>query len=150
MRQWMWMLVAAGLGVATGCKQQGESVVTESGRLGEERRPEQQAPLEGKGVLGGEDLAEQEFYGTITSLSGNGFTARDEEGVERPFRVESRTEVVRDGKPVGRGQLREGAQIRTTYDELDGQWVADEVEIYAGTPSRDRQATPDTQPLQPQ
>lgn len=145
MRQWTWMLVAAGLGVATGCKQQGGDVVeVERGRLGEERRPEQEAPLEGKGTLGGEDLAEQEFYGTITSMSGDSFTARDEEGVERPFRVEAETSVVRDGKPVGRGQLREGAQIRTTYDEQDGQYVAGQVEIYAGTPSRDSPAAPDT------
>jgi hypothetical protein len=144
MRQWTWMLVAAGLGVATGCDERKDIVKIESGRLGEERRPEQEAPLEGKGTLGGEDLAEQEFYGTITSLTGNGFTARAEDGVERPFRVEAGTSVMRDGKPVERGQLREGAQIRTTYDELEGQFVADQVEIYAGTPSREPQAPPDT------
>jgi len=142
MRQWTWVLMAAGLGMATACKDRAE---TERGRLGEERRPEQEAPLEGKGVLGGEDLAEQEFYGTITSLSGNGFTARDDTGVERPFRLEQGTRFVREGQAVNRGQLQEGSQIRTTYDELEGQWVADKVEIYPGTPSRERPATPDSQ-----
>lgn len=142
MRQWTWVLMAAGLGMATACK---DVVEREQGRLGDERRPEQEAPLEGKGVLGGEDLAEQEFYGTITSLSGNGFTARDDEGVERPFRVEQGTRFMREGQDVNRGQLQEGSQIRTTYDELEGQWVADQVEIYPGTPSRERSASPDTQ-----
>ena len=135
MRQWTWMLVAAGLGMTTACKDAVE--VERNDRLGEERRPEQEAPLEGKGTLGGEDLAEQEFYGTITSMSGSSFTARDEDGVERPFRLEQGTRFMREGQPVERGQLREGAQIRTTYDELEGQYVADQVEIYPGTPSRE-------------
>jgi hypothetical protein len=142
MRQWTWMLVAAGLGMTTACK---DAVEVERGQMGDERRPEQEAPLEGKGTLGGEDLAEQEFYGTITSTSGNSFTARDDEGVERPFRVEQGTRFMRQGQPVNRGQLREGSQIRTTYDELDGQYVADQVEIYPGTPSQERPASPDTE-----
>lgn len=139
MRQWTWVWVAASLGMTTACK---DAVEVERGRLGEERRPEQEAPLEGKGVLGGEDLAEQEFFGTITSMSGNSFTVRDDDGVERPFRVEQGTRFMREGQQVNRGQLREGAQIRTTYDERDGQFVADQVEIYPGTPSRDGAASP--------
>ncbi|MFP2911251.1 hypothetical protein ACLESD_40750 [Pyxidicoccus sp. 3LFB2] len=140
MRQWTWVLMAAGLGMATACK---DAVEVERGGMGTERRPEQEAPLEGRGTLGGEDLADQEFYGTITSLSGNGFTARDDEGVERPFRVEQGTSFMSEGQPVGRGQLHEGSQIRTTYDEQEGQWVADKVEIYPGTPSRERPMPPD-------
>ncbi|MBZ4422843.1 DUF5666 domain-containing protein [Myxococcus sp. RHSTA-1-4] len=139
MRQWTWVWVAAGLGLTTACK---DAVETERGRLGEERKPEQEAPLEGQGTLGGEDLAEQEFFGTITSTSGNSFTVRDDEGVERPFRVEQDTRFMREGQPVNRDQLREGTQIRTTYDEQDGQYVADQVEIYPGTPSREGPTSP--------
>jgi hypothetical protein len=143
MRQWTWVVMAASLGLATACK---DAVETERGRLGEEARPEQEAPLEGKGTLGGENLADQEFYGTITALDGNGFTARDDSGQELPFRVQQGTSFMRDGQPVGLGQLREGSQIRTTYDELEGQYVADQVEIYPGTPSREPSAAPEAAP----
>ncbi|NMO18709.1 hypothetical protein HPC49_24605 [Pyxidicoccus fallax] len=141
MRQWTWVLVAAGLGM-TACK---DSVQTESGRLGDERQAKQEAVSESQGAIGGEDLAEQEFFGTITSLSGNSFTVRDDNGIERPFRVEQDTRFMSEGQPVTRGQLREGAQIRTTYDEKDGQFVADQVELYAGTPSRDAPAPSGTE-----
>jgi hypothetical protein len=43
---------------------------------------------------------------------------------------------------VSRAQLHEGTQIRTTYDEKQGKWIAEQVEIYAGTPSQDRPSAP--------
>ena len=134
MRKGMWSLVAvAGLGLAAGCQRNegGEQDVVrlEEGRLGKERPVEQQAPLEGKGRVGGEDLADQEAYGTVTSVAPDRFVVRDDEGVEQTFRIDEKTRFVRDGAAVQRGQLREGAQVRASYDERDGAYIADEVTL---------------------
>ena len=135
MRKGLWSLVAvAGLGLAAGCQkneggEQQDVVRLEEGRLGEERAVEQQAPLEGKGRLGGEDMVDQEAYGTVTSVAADRFVVRTQEGVEQTFRIDKDTHFVRDGAVVQRGQLREGAQIRTSYDERDGAYIADEVTL---------------------
>jgi hypothetical protein len=135
MRKGMWCLVAAaGLGLAAGCQkneggaQQG-AARAEQGYLGEERAVEQPAPLEGKGRLGGENVVDQEAYGTVTSVSPTQFVVRDDEGTEQTFRIEQETRFMRDGAAVQRGMLREGTQVRTSYDERDGAYIADEVTL---------------------
>ncbi|WP_372338422.1 hypothetical protein, partial [Corallococcus llansteffanensis] len=82
-------------------------------------------------------LETPDFYGTVTMAEGQGFTVRDDDGVERPFVVAPTTRILRDGKRVARAQLHEGVQVHTTYGERLGTWVATDVEIYSGTPSRD-------------
>lgn len=110
MRRGMWSLVAlVGLGLA-GCTKD--------------------APLESEGVLGNGSPIEREFRGTVTAVGRTQFIVRDSAGVERPFEVDDATDFVQRGEPVERGQLQEGKQIRTTYEEREGEWVADEVEIY--------------------
>jgi hypothetical protein len=128
MRKGMWCLVAAaGLGLAAGCqKNEGGG---QKGAASQERAVEQPAPLEGKGRLGGENVVDQEAYGTVTSVTPNQFVVRDDEGTEQTFRIEQETRFMRDGAAVQRGMLREGTQIRTSYDERDGAYIADEVTI---------------------
>ncbi|MBE4752427.1 hypothetical protein G4177_30100 [Corallococcus sp. ZKHCc1 1396] len=96
---------------------------------------------EGSGGSGsaGEEVANEvpDFYGTVTVAGTRGFTVRDDDGVERPFEVGPSTRILRDGQRVPRSQLREGALVHTTYGERLGTWVATDVEIYSGTPSRD-------------
>ncbi|MDY7231503.1 hypothetical protein [Hyalangium rubrum] len=85
------------------------------------------APLESEGVLGGRDVAE--FRGTVTAVSGTQFILRDSQGEEHPFEIDDKTDFFSRGKPVERLQLQEGKQVRTVYDEREGEWVAHKVEI---------------------
>lgn len=144
MRQWMWtLLIAGGLGLgATGCKQRENRMEREPGPLGSEWQPRQDAPPETVDLLGGERPMDEEFLGTVTATERGGFTARDDDGMEHPFVVNEDTRFVKDGQPVARTQLREGSQVRTTYDATQGPWIASQVDIYAGTPSRDRPTEP--------
>lgn len=137
MRRWTGCLVAvAGLGLAAGCERRevGEveqPVQVERGRLGEEWPVEQEAPLEGKGTLGGEKLVDQEFYGTVVSLTPEAMVLRDDRGQQMTFEFSERTRFVREGVPVQPQVLREGAEVRTAYDERGGDYIASEITVYA-------------------
>jgi hypothetical protein len=148
MRKGMWSLVAiAGLGLAAGCQKdegsQQQSVMRpEKDFLGEERAVEQQAPLEGKGTLGGENVVDQEAFGTVTSVAPDRFVVRDDEGAEQTLRIGKETRFMRGGSVVQSGQLREGAQIRASYDERDGAYIADEVTIQSSGAGAQQQPAP--------
>jgi hypothetical protein len=58
------------------------------------------------------------------------FIVRGPDGVEQPFEIDDETDFVRRGQPVERLELQEGKQVRTRYDEREGEKVADQVEIY--------------------
>lgn len=115
MRWWGWSMVAwVGLGLGA-CERSTPVVVKD-------------APLESEGVIGGEDVAE--FRGTVTAVGGAQFIVRGEDGEEQPFEIDDETDFFHKGRPVERLELQEGAQVRTRYDEREGEKVADEVEIY--------------------
>jgi hypothetical protein len=85
------------------------------------------APLESEGVVGGHDVAE--LRGTVTAVGGTQFIVRDAQGEEHPLEIDDQTDFFSQGRPVERVQLQEGKQVRTIYDEREGEWVADRVEI---------------------
>jgi len=85
------------------------------------------APLESEGVIGGADVAE--LRGTVTAVGGTQFIVRDARGEEHPLEIDDETDFFSRGKPVERTLLQEGKQVRTVYDEREGEWVADKVEI---------------------
>jgi hypothetical protein len=106
MRRELWSLVVlAGLGL--GCAKD--------------------APLESEGVIGGRDVAE--LRGTVTAVGGTQFIVRDGRGEEHPLEIDDETDFFSKGRPVERTVLQEGKQVRTVYDEREGEWVADKVEI---------------------
>jgi hypothetical protein len=126
MRRWAWsVVVLAGMGLG-GCQRSGTTEAQE--RKGLPPLVVKDAPLESEGVLGGEDVAE--LRGTVTAVSGTQFIVRGEDGDEHPFEIDDETDFFRRGQPVERTQLKEGTQVRTRYDEREGEKVADEVEIY--------------------
>jgi hypothetical protein len=132
MRGWKWCLVAvAGLGLA-GCeKREEESLMRpEVGRLGEEPAVEQEAPLEGKGVLGGEDMGDQEFFGTVTSVGPRQLVVRNDGGEQLRLQLNESTELVREGVKVRPQEVREGSNVRASYDERDGAYIATEVTVF--------------------
>ncbi|RKG75266.1 hypothetical protein D7W79_20775 [Corallococcus exercitus] len=131
------------LGVS-GCQSRDGAAVAESGMVPALAvfQPRVEVPMdEGTGGSGsvGETVAAEvpDFYGTVTLAGTRGFTVRDDDGVERPFEVAPSTRILRDGKRVARAQLHPGVLVHTTYGERLGTWVATDVEIYSGTPSRD-------------
>jgi hypothetical protein len=128
------LLVVVGLvGLGSACKSGEQGVESERGRLGEEARLEQPALGEARTpeVLGGEDVAEQEIYGKVSALTPHSITVQGDETHGRPLSLEvnEQTRFVLRGQPASRNQLEEGVQVRTTYDELSGKYVADMVEI---------------------
>jgi hypothetical protein len=135
MRKGLWrLLLAVGVvGLGGACKRGEQGVETERGRLGEEARVEQPALGEARTpeVLGGEDVAEQEIYGTVSALTPRSITIQGDEthGGPMSLEVNDSTRFVLRGQPASRGQLQEGTQVRTTFDELSGKYVADTVEI---------------------
>ncbi|RKG97343.1 hypothetical protein D7Y13_03980 [Corallococcus praedator] len=146
------LLLLGGLGLlAAACQSRGgtaEEVRTPGSALAVFPLSRLEALPEGSGGSGsaGEMVASEvpDFYGTVTAAGSRGFTVRDDDGVERPFEVAPSTRILRDGQRVPRAQLREGVMVHTTYGERLGSWVATDVEIYAGTPSRDLTATATT------
>ncbi|MCY1045026.1 hypothetical protein OV208_27175 [Corallococcus sp. bb12-1] len=153
MRQGMGrLLLLGGLGLfATACQSRGGTAEEAQGHgaaLAVFPLSRMESLPEGTGGSGsaGEEVAREvpDFYGTVTVAGSRGFTVRDDDGVERPFEVGPTTRILRDGQRVPRAQLREGVMVHTTYGERLGTWVATDVEIYSGTPSRDLTATATT------
>jgi len=108
MRRWLWSMVAlAGVGLGACAKD---------------------APLESEGVIGGPDVAE--FRGTVTAVGRTQFIVRGENGDEHPFEIDDDTGFIHRGQEVERFQLQEGKQVRTRYDEREGEKVAVRVEIH--------------------
>lgn len=146
MHKWMWSLSAVALlGLSAGCNKgrnenASESGVVgkaESGRLGEEEAVENESFAEQRPeVIGGEDLADQEFYGTVTGVAANSITVRDKGGTTMTLQVDEDTRILREGRPAEKAQLQEGSQVRASYDELSGQYEATQVEVFpqAATP----------------
>ncbi|WP_223632227.1 hypothetical protein [Corallococcus sp. EGB] len=150
---WRRWLFVGGL-VLGACKSRDGAAVAENGlvpRLAVFQAPTGVPTDEGTGGSGsaGEAVVESapDFYGTVTIAGSRGFTVRDDDGVERPFVVAPSTRILRDGKRVARDDLRPGALVHTTYGERLGTWVAADVEIYSGTPSRDPTATATAAPV---
>jgi hypothetical protein len=122
MHKWTWSLTAAALlGLATGCTK-GDN---ESGRPGANDRVAEQSPE----VLGGEDLADQEIYGTVTGVAGNSVTVKDKGGTTMTLALGADTHFVSRGRQADRAQLQEGSQVRASYDESNGQYEATTVEL---------------------
>ncbi|QAT85684.1 hypothetical protein EJ065_4126 [Corallococcus coralloides] len=149
-----WLFVVGGLVLGVSACQSRDGAVAESGRVPPLAVFSSRAAVpteEGTGGSGsaGSGVAEDvpDFYGTVTLSGSRGFTVRDDDGVERPFVVAPSTRILRDGKRVARAQLRPGVLVHTTYGERLGSWVATDVEIYSGTPSRDLTATATAAPV---
>jgi hypothetical protein len=119
MHKWTWSLAAVALLGLTGCKK-------ESDRLGQEDRVAEQNPKN----LGGEDLADQEIYGTVTGVAGNSVTVKDEGGTTMTLALGEDTRIISRGQQADRAQLQEGSQVRASYDELGGKYEATTVELF--------------------
>ncbi len=127
MHKWTWSLTAVALLGLAGCKK-------ESDRLGQEDRVAEQNPEN----LGGEDLADQEIYGTVTGVAGNSITVKEKDGTTLTLALGEDTRIVSGGQQADRAQLQEGSQVRASYDEPGGRYEATLVELYPKAPSPQR------------
>lgn len=128
MHKWTWTLAAVALlGLASGCKERTRATP------GDETPNDEQSLTEGRPDLtGGEDLADQEIYGTVTGMAANSVTVRDRGGTTMTLVLEDDTRFLRQGQQAARTQLREGMQVRAAYDEDEGHYEATTVELLPG------------------
>ncbi len=141
MHKWTWSLAAVALlGLASGCKQRSaespervSNPEVVSGNRGDETPNDEQSITEGRpDITGGEDPADQEFYGTVTGVAANSVTVRDQGGTTMTLVLEDDTRFIRQGQQAARTQLREGMQVRASYDEDEGHYEATTVELLPG------------------
>ena len=140
MHKWTWSLAAVALlGLASGCKQRAQDARSESdqtvvsGIQGDETPNDEQSITEGRpDITGGANPADQEIYGTVTGMAAGSVTVRDQGGTTMTLVVEDNTRFVRQGQQAARTQLREGMQVRASYDEDEGHYEATTVEILSG------------------
>ncbi len=140
MHKWTWSLTAlALLGLASGCNKGRNENADDQGVVSVERgRPGEEAPVENESVteqkpevIGGEDLADQEIYGTVTGVGAHSITVRNNSGsTTMTLALQRDTHFLSQGQPAQRTQLREGMQVRASYDELSGQYEATTVELF--------------------
>jgi Domain of unknown function (DUF5666) len=140
MHKWTWSLTAVALlGLASGCnKGRNENAddrgvaSVERGRMGEEAPVENESVTErNPEVIGGEDLADQEIYGTVTGMGAQSITVRNNSGsTTMTLALQDDTRFLSQGRPAPRTQLREGMQVRASYDELSGKYEATTVELF--------------------
>jgi hypothetical protein len=149
MHKWTWSLTAVALlGLTSGCTKGDNArsqanANSEQGIAAQERdRSGREVPVENQDleVLGGENLADQEFYGTVLGVAGDSLTVRDKGGTTMTFQLDADTHVVSQGKQADRAQLHEGSQVRTAYDETEGKYEATTVELFpkASTPQHQK------------
>lgn len=140
MHKWTWSLAAVALlGLASGCKQRVQDTRSESdqtvvsGIQGDESPNDEQSITEGRpDITGGANPADQEIYGTVTGMAAGSVTVRDRGGTTMTLVVEDDTRFVRQGQQAARTQLREGMQVRASYDEDEGHYEATTVELLPG------------------
>jgi hypothetical protein len=77
----------------------------------------------------GRKQAAASVKGTVEWVGDNELLVRDTGGVERDLRVQGDTRFRRGERQVSRRTVEEGAEVRVSYDVLQGEWVAREVEL---------------------
>ena len=140
MHKWTWSLTAVALlGLASGCNERRvENTGRESDRTvvsgiqGDETPNDNQSVTEGRPDLtGGANPADQEIYGTVTGMGAQSITVRDNSGSSTmTLALQEDTRFLSQGQPAQRTQLREGMQVRASYDELGGKYEATTVELF--------------------
>lgn len=135
MHKWTWSLTTVALlGLAAGCTKgrSNENANSEQGIASVERdREGREVPVENQDleVIGGKNLADQEFFGTVTGVAGDSITVRDKGGTTMTLELDEDTRFVRQGQQADRAQLNEGTQVRAAYDETEGKYEATTVEL---------------------
>lgn len=149
LHKWTWSLTAVALlGLTSGCNKDR----TDAGRLDREKTvqpgterantplADSRQPEQNPEVTGGEDLADQEIYGTVTGVAGNSLTVRNPSGsTTLTLTLDDDTRFIRQGQQADRGQLQEGMQVRASYDEDEGRYEATTVELLQDTSAPQKQ-----------
>jgi len=133
MHKWMGGLTAVALlGLTAGCTK-GSNPNNEQGIAAQELdRSGREVPVENQDleVIGGKNLADQEFFGTVTGVAADSITVRDKGGTTMTLELDEGTRFVSQGQQADRAQLNEGSQVRAAYDETEGKYEATTVELF--------------------
>jgi hypothetical protein len=73
-------------------------------------------------------------YGLVAWVGDDELLVRDTGGVERDLRVEDSTRFRRGDREVSRRMVEKGAEVRVSYEVLQGEWVARDVELLRPPP----------------
>ncbi|HEX8824803.1 MAG TPA: hypothetical protein VF794_33090 [Archangium sp.] len=142
MHKWTWSLTAVALlGLAAGCSKGRNDNTNDQNIAALERdRAGNEVPVENQDleVIGGENLADQEFYGTVTGVADNSMTVRNKGGTTMTLEFGEETRFISRGQQADQAQLHEGSQVRAAYDETEGKYEATTVELFpkATTPQQ--------------
>ncbi|MBZ4421376.1 hypothetical protein [Myxococcus sp. RHSTA-1-4] len=149
-RKWTFLGLVVG-GLCLGCRQQevareepsasereGRSEVLRGIMASKERTPDP-AAMRGPsgqatpGALGqggsGRPEPTGRLQGQVTWVGDDELLIRDPGGVERDVEVKPETRLQEKGSPVTLRRFSEGDEVRVSYDEGPGGWVAREVEL---------------------
>ncbi|HVG63083.1 MAG TPA: hypothetical protein VNA24_31255 [Hyalangium sp.] len=77
----------------------------------------------------GQARAAASVKGTVAWVGDDELLVRDTSGMERELLVQDDTRFLRGERQVSRRAVEQGAEIRASYDVLQGEWVAREVEL---------------------
>ncbi|MFP2927364.1 hypothetical protein ACLESO_19635 [Pyxidicoccus sp. 3LG] len=143
-----WTLLALGVGgLWLGCdggrsgpsagEREGRSEVLRNLMASREEAPNPEALRNADGVLpeslgqGGSGRPEPtgSVQGEVTWVGDDELLIRDQQGVERDVEVSPDTRILLKDKPVGLRAMWAGDQVRVSYDEGPGGWVARQVEV---------------------
>lgn len=91
-----------------------------------------QGQATGQGGSGTEQPAKS-VHGLVAWVGDDELLVRDTGGVERDLRVEDTTRFRKGEREVSRRRVEQGAEVRVSYEELQGEWVAREVEVLRPT-----------------
>lgn len=80
----------------------------------------------------------QHVQGRVSWVGDNELLLRDAGGEERDLEVNTRTRILRRGETVSLRGLQQGDEVRVSYEEGRGGWVAHQVEVLP---------EPDSEPL---
>jgi hypothetical protein len=97
------------------------------------QRRELQAEVgpDGSGGSGGSEQVpvRASVQGTVEWVGDDELLVRDTSGVERELLLQDGTRFLRGERQVTRRAVKEGAEIRVSYEVSQGEWVAREVEL---------------------
>jgi multidrug efflux pump subunit AcrA (membrane-fusion protein) len=109
----------------TQLRQELQQLQQQQAQLGATTLQAEGAPPERTGVLSG----------TVMSRRGDALVVRDPLGAEFDLRLDARTLVSREGRPMDRRTVRTGTDVRASFDPAQERWVARSVEVVEPPPA---------------
>jgi len=133
------LVACAALALLVGCregqKQAGQMEEEGSQAMGQQGQQPGQERMgqadERPGQMGGQAQAgaEQTATGTLTEVEDERITMRTATGEQMEFQLDEDVQITMNGQPIQRERLQQGASVRASYTEQDGQMMVQKLEV---------------------